>query len=88
MEIYDDYDKFSHMDFTKMRYSNRISGILVGPIPHKTKECGKYSSVIETMLSEPGYPPVVKCYAGNTLKLTATSLLNGLLELNQELAAN
>lgn len=88
VEIYDDYDKFSHMDFTKMRYSNRISGILVGSIPHKTKECGNYSSAIEMMLSEPGYPPVVKCYASNNLKLTATSLLNGLLELNQELAAN
>ena len=88
VEIFDDYNKFPNMDFTKMRYSNRISGIIAGPIPHKTKGCGNYSSVIEMMQSEPGYPPLVKCYAGNKLKITATSLLNALLELNQELAAN
>lgn len=87
VEIFDDYDKISNMDFSKMRYSNRISGIIAGPMPHKIKGIGDYSSGLEMLRSEPGYPPVFECYAGDQLKITVTSLWRALLELDKELGA-
>ena len=87
VEMFDDYDKIANMDFSKMRYSNRISGIIAGPMPHKIKGMGGYSSGLEMLKSESGYPPVFECYAGEQLKITTTSLWRALLELNKELAA-
>lgn len=70
-----------------MRYSNRISGIIAGSMPHKIKGMGDYSSGLEMLRSEPGYPPVFECRAGDKLKITTTSLWRALLELDKELAA-
>ena len=87
-EIFDDYNKLPNIDFSTMKYSSRISGIIVGAMPHKAKGSGNYSSIIEMLQSEPGYPPVYKCYSGKTLKLSASSIWKALSELNKELAAN
>ena len=87
VEMYDDYDKIANMDFSKMRYSNRISGIIAGPMPHKIKGMGSYSSGLEMLRSEPGYPPVFECVAGEKLKITSTSLWPALRELNKELSS-
>ena len=87
VEMFDDYDKIANMDFSKMRYSNRISGIIAGPMPHKIKGMGSYSSGLEMLKSESGYPPVIECLAGKKLKITASSLWKALQELNNELGA-
>ena len=87
VEMFDDYEKIKNMDFSKMRYSNRICGIIAGPMPHSIKGMGDYSSGLEMIKSEPGYPPVFECYAGDKLKITTTSLWKALLELDKELAS-
>lgn len=87
VELYDDYEKITNMDFSKMRYSNRISGIIAGPMPHSIKGMGSYSSGLEMLKNEPGYPPVVECIAGEKLKITATSLWKALQELDAELGS-
>lgn len=87
IEMFDDYEKIANMDFSKMRYSNRINGIIAGPMPHKIKGMGNYSSGLEMLRSEPGYPPVFECIAGDKLKITTTSLWHALRELNKELAS-
>lgn len=88
IEMFDDYEKLTNIDFSNMKYSKRISGIIVGPMPHKVKGIGNYSSCLEMFKSEPGYPPVFECYAGEKLKITATSLWRALLELNKVLESN
>lgn len=56
-------------------------------MPHKIKGMGNYSSGLEMLRSEPGYPPVFECIAGDKLKITTTSLWHALRELNKELAS-
>ena len=86
VEIYDDYDKIPNINFRKMQYSSSIAGIIVGPMPHSVKGKGDYSSFIETLQNEPGYPPVVECRTINgKLKVSKTSLWYALGELGTKL---
>lgn len=85
IDIVDDYDKISNIDFRNMRYSS-IDGVIVGPMPHSVKGKGNYSSLIEMLKNESGYPPVVECRISNgELKVSKRSLWHALGELGTKL---
>jgi hypothetical protein len=87
-DITSDYDKITNLDFRKFRYSNKISAIIAGPMPHSTKGKGSYSSGLEMIKNEPGYPPVFECVTSDKLKITKESIRNALKQLNDSLMAN
>ncbi len=91
VDYWDDYKKVTNRDLRAMQYSNSIDGILVGPMPHSIEGMGNYSSGLEMIRKEPGYPPVVTCYNGSgndkRIKVTKTSIRNALRELDNILAS-
>lgn len=77
-----DYDKLTNLDLRKFRYSDKVSAIIAGPMPHSIKGTNGYSSGLEMLRSEPGYPPVFECIASEKLKITRTSINKALQEVN------
>lgn len=57
-----------------IRWDFNIALVLVGPVPHSMRGKGDYSSVIEMMEREQGYPPVIRLENSGTLKITKTNL--------------
>ena len=81
-DIVSDYDKITNIDFRKFRYNDKITAIVVGAMPHSIKGMGDYSSGLEMLRAEPGYPPVFECVANEKLKLTKESINRALKEIN------
>lgn len=74
------YEKASGIDLETLRYSNKYTDILMGPIPHKVKGLDSstyFISEIENNQEE--YPNLIKLIDSNALKITKTSFKNGLL---------
>lgn len=73
--IYDDYGKNEGFDFTKLKHSSKYCAILYGPNAHSTPGKGNYSSALEMLKNEEGYPPVFEIRnESDTLKITKSSL--------------
>ncbi|WP_053217762.1 hypothetical protein [Virgibacillus senegalensis] len=68
---FNEYKKFNFKRLSH-RPENRL--ILFGPIPHSTRDKGNYSSVINMMENEDGFPKVVRLTANQSLKITRNSL--------------
>lgn len=81
-DIVSDYDKITNIDFRKFRYNDKITAIVAGAMPHSIKGMGDYSSGLEMLRSEPGYPPIFECVANEKLKLTKESINRALKEIN------
>ena len=79
------YDKIKNLDFRKFRYTNKYAAVIAGPMPHSVKGKGDYSSGLEMIKNEPGYPDVVECITNDKLKITGTSLWKALQEVNYKL---
>lgn len=84
-DITSDYDKITNLDFRKFRYSDKYAAIIAGPMPHSVKGKGDYSSGLEMLKNEPGYPDVVECVTSEKLKVTRTSINKALQEVNYKL---
>lgn len=86
VEVIDEYDK--KFDFRKIRFNSPYDGILIGPVPHSLPGKGNYSSIIEMLKNEEGYPHVeeIKTY-NKELKITKTSLKEALKNLRIHLDA-
>lgn len=84
-DISADFDKLTNMNFRKFRYNDKISAIIAGPMPHSIKGMNGYSSGLEMMRAEPGYPPVFECIANDKLKVTKKSINKALKEANSTL---
>lgn len=69
-EFHLDYDKLKNFNYRKLQWASSYRLVLVGPMPHKTTGSGDFSSAIEAMKSELGYPKVIELRAGNELKIT------------------
>ncbi len=83
-----DYDKITNLDFRNFQYSNKYAAIIAGPMPHSVKGMNGYSSGLEMLRSEPGYPPVFDCTvntANGLLKVTAKSVWKALGDINYRL---
>lgn len=81
-DIVADFDKITNIDFRKFRYNDKITAIVAGAMPHSIKGMGDYSSGLEMLRSEPGYPPVFECVANEKLKITKESINRALKEIN------
>jgi len=82
VKLYLDYDKLTNLEFRNFQYNDKIDGVIVGPVPHSAKGRGDYSSIIQTITEEEGYPKVIRCQAeGGNLKITKSSLHKAMKEL-------
>lgn len=85
--IHDEYGRLP-FNIESIRYNSPYDGIIFGPVPHSAPGKGNYSSLIEMVKSEEGYPHVEesKTMSGE-LKMTKESLKNALSRLNAYLEA-
>ncbi|MBO4485303.1 MAG: hypothetical protein J5738_07945 [Lachnospiraceae bacterium] len=72
-----EYEDAKGFDFSKIKYNEKYSCILVGPMPHSGKVKSKYSGIITSLENDEGYPPVVRMGA-QSLKITKTSFREAL----------
>ena len=80
-EFYLDYKDGAKIDFDKYKNNPKYGGIIVGAMPHSGKSKGTYSSVIEYLENEPGFPKVVRGNKGSELKLSLDGFYKAILEL-------
>lgn len=85
--IHDEYGRLP-FNIESIRYNSPYDGIIFGPVPHSAPGKGNYSSLIEMVKNEEGYPHVEesKTMSGE-LKMTKESLKNALNRLNAYLEA-
>lgn len=76
------YDEAKTYPFEKLKWNDRYSAVIVGPIPHKVTGSAGYSSVISRMQTEEGFPPVVRCGTASDLKITRNSFVNALKQIS------
>ncbi len=79
---YISYDDTTNYDISNLEYSNKYSDVLVGPVPHKAKNMGDYSSMIEAIESNSEkFPPLIRVMdeTGN-LRISKSSFRNALLK--------
>lgn len=63
-------------------WSGRYAGIIVGPCPHKAKDINGYSSFIEKIKSEEGYPHVEEARdKSGALKISNSSVADAMLRM-------
>ena len=63
-------------------WSGKYAGIIVGPCPHKAKDVDGYSSFIEQIKSEKGYPHVEEARdKSGTLKISNTSIGEAMMRM-------
>lgn len=65
-----DYDEVKSFNPGELQYSGKYALILVGPVPHKIRGIGNFSSILEYLQQE-GFPPVMDL-GSNGLKITKT----------------
>lgn len=75
-----DYNKAAKYNFRKLQYNQNCSAILFGPVPHCGKGKTEFSSIISSIESTPGYPPVYRL-GTNTLKITKHDFKDKMEEL-------
>ena len=87
IEIINDYEKMTNIDFSKLEYNSKYSDIIIGPNPHKTSGIGKYNSLISMIESNPErYPKLIKAISGQELKITKSSIEEALKKTQQYLS--
>ena len=75
-----DYDEAKTFQYKKMQYSPKYAAVLIGAVPHSTKDKGAFSSIISALEQQDGYPPVIRV-GSNNLKITKSSFKESLLNL-------
>lgn len=83
LELYLNYEDGKKYDFRHIQYNPNYSVIIVGPMPHSGVSKGQYSSVIEMLKNEDGYPPIVKL-GSNELKITKSSFRETIKDLKND----
>ncbi len=79
-ELYLDYEDAKKIDFKKFQWQPKYSLIMVGPMPHSGISKGSNSSIIDSLETEEGYPPVVRLDS-NGLKITKSTFTKKLKEM-------
>lgn len=71
------YEKVTNYNFGKLINSSGYSDILLGPVPHKAKDCQGYSSIISRIESNPEqYPKMMRITEkSGDLKISKTSFI-------------
>ena len=74
-----EYDNVKEYAAHILPWVGKYAGIIVGPCPHKAKDTEGYSSFVEKIKSEEGYPHVEEAYdRPGHLKLTKNSVGNAM----------
>lgn len=74
IELHLGYEEFKCYNFNRLQYNSAYRLILVGPLPHSTKDRGNYSSIIAKMEQEDGYTKIVRLVSNEQLKMTKTNI--------------
>lgn len=86
IEIIDDYEKITNIDFSRFEYNDNYSDIIVGPCPHKARGIGDHSSFIRMIEHDPEkYPKLIRAMSGEELKITKKSIEIALKQTRQYL---
>ena len=87
INYFDEYGKLP-FSFEKIRYNSPYDTIIFGSIPHSMTGKGNYSSIIEMLKNEEGYPHIEECKTNSgELKMTKESLKRALERTNNYLDA-
>jgi len=79
IEIFDDYSKLPNFKCEILRYSDKYSDLLIGPLPHKMSGIGNHSSLISMIEDCPyEFPKLIKLDYTGELKITKESLKRAL----------
>lgn len=77
-----EYDNVKAYAARIVQWSGKYAGIIVGPCPHKVKDTDGYSSFIEQMKSEEGYPHVEEARdKSGTLKISNSSIGDAMMRM-------
>ena len=77
-----EYDNVKAYAARIVPWSGKYAGIIVGPCPHKVKDTDGYSSFIEQMKSEEGYPHVEEARdKSGTLKISNASIGDAMMRM-------
>ena len=74
IELHLGYVEFKNYNFNRLQYNSAYRLILVGPLPHSTRDKDDYSSVIAKMEQEDGYTKIVRLISNEQLKMTKTNI--------------
>ncbi len=80
IKIVKGYNEFKRYNFNRFQYDTSVRLIMVGPMPHSTKDKEEYDSVITRMENEEGFPKVVKLGTKGTLKITKSNLKDAIIK--------
>jgi len=76
------YEKTKRFDIDKLRYNSPYSGILIGPVAHKVIGTGDYSSLLQKLKNEEGFPATIEIRTvSGGLKITKTAFKTALSHL-------
>ncbi len=67
-----EYAKAKTFNFRKLQYQDGYDLVMVGPMPHSCTDKDDYSSMIERLKQDDGFPPVIELGA-KELKITKTN---------------
>ena len=83
-----DYDAAKTLQIESWRYNCPYDGILIGPVPHSSSGAGHYSSLVERLKNEEGFPPTneARTEAGG-LKITKSSFKSSMNTLLDKIGA-
>ena len=77
-----EYDNVKAYAARIVPWSGKYAGVIVGPCPHKAKDIDGYSSFIEQMKSEEGYPHVEEARdKSGTLKISNASIGDAMMRM-------
>lgn len=74
IELHLGYEEFKNYNFNRLQYNSAYRLILVGPLPHSTRDKDDYSSIIAKMEQEDGYTRIVRLISNGQLKMTKTNI--------------
>ena len=83
-EFHLEYEDGSKFDFDKCKNNSDYCGIIVGQMAHSGVSKGNYTSVIDYIENETGFPKVVRSNEGGELKLSLSAFQIAVLTLMQD----
>lgn len=77
-----EYDNVKDYASRIVPWSNKYAGIIIGPCPHKARDIDGYSSFIEQLKAEEGYPHVEEARdKSGTLKISNASIGEAMMKM-------
>lgn len=71
-EFLSDYDKITNIGIERLRYSNRYSDIICGPIPHNVRGAASENVITEIKENQDQFPHLHEAKINGKLKLTVS----------------